>query len=114
MTFDDVRINNLCKNLNITTVDDLHQTDQKELLSMSNAGRKSLDRINRKLQWLINTPIGTIVEDWEDIKKSKYKKFENKLKDKEVEDHKNKFKDSKSLEDEIELLMQVLKFKDKI
>ena len=78
---------------------------------MSNAGRKSLDRINTKLQRLINIPIGTIVEDWEDIKKSKYKKFENKLKDKVVEDHKNKFKDLKSLEDEIELLMQVLKFK---
>ena len=101
MTFDDVRINNVCKNLDIATIGDLHQTDQKELLSMSNAGRKSLDRINTKLQWLINIPIGTIVEDWEDIKKSKYKKFENKLKDKEVEDHKNKFKDLKSLEDEL-------------
>ena len=37
MTFDDVRINNVCKNLDIATIGDLHQTDQKELLSMSNA-----------------------------------------------------------------------------
>ena len=74
MTFNDVRINNVCKNLDIATIGDLHQADQKELLSMSNTGRKSLDRINTKLQWLINIPIGTIVNDWEDIKKSKYKK----------------------------------------
>ena len=49
MTFDDVRINNVCKNLDIATIGDLHQTDQTELLSTSNAGRKSLDRINKKL-----------------------------------------------------------------
>tara|TARA_E500000178_G_C17038381_1_gene764899 strand:- start:7212 stop:10217 length:3006 start_codon:yes stop_codon:yes gene_type:complete len=113
MTFDDVRINNLCKNLGIATIGDLHQTNQENLLSVSNAGRKSLDRINKKLQLLINTPVGTIVDDWEEIKKSKYKKFENKLKDRLVEDHKNKFKDLNFLEDEIELLMQLIKFKRK-
>ena len=111
ITFDDVRINNLCKNLDITTVGDLHQTNQRNLLSTVNAGKKTLDRINKKLQWLINIPIKTTVEDWEEIKKTKYKKFENKFKDRIVDDHKNKFKNLNFLDDEIQLLMQILKSK---
>ena len=111
MSFDNERVFNICKNLNLKNLGDLHQTDKKTLIQSRNSGKKSIELIYKVLNKYINLPYGSFVEDWDEIKNVYEKKYKRKLDDKILKENKSDFKNIEFLEDELDLLKKKINFK---
>ena len=82
LTFDNVRILNVCKNLELDYLGDLHQNDKANLLRNHNLGVKSVDRIFKILDKFISLPFGTIIKDWDNARSLYRDKYSKLLADK--------------------------------
>ena len=103
LTFDNVRILNVCKNLDLDYLGDLHQNDKANLLRNHNLGVKSVDRIFKILDKFISLPFGTIIKDWDNARSLYRDKYSKLLADKMSEDHKSEFHKLEFLDDEIRI-----------
>ena len=113
LTFDNVRILNVCKNLELNYLGDLHQNDKTNLLKNHNLGVKSIDRIFKILNKFINLPFGMIIKDWNDARSLYRDKYSKLLADKMSEDHKSEFHKLEFLDDEIRIFNKKIGLSEK-
>ena len=113
LVFDNVRILNICKNLNLTYLGDLHQEKKSTLLTIHNSGAKSVRRIFEVLNKFIILPLGEIIEDWNETKSLHKDKYLALLKNKINEENKQEFQNVEFLDDEIQVFNKKIRLNER-
>ena len=108
--FDNVRTLNVLKNLELDCLGDLHQNIHL-LMKSVNFGRKSMSIVEDTINNYISLSTNVVIEDWDIIKKEKFNEFDKKIKSKNAKNDLLESKDIKSLDDEIDLILNKINFK---
>ena len=116
--FDNVRVFNFCRNINIKYLGDLHQiinSLEKELNSkkvgeIKNLGVRSIELMKITLFKYISIPFFVNIIDWNEIKSTQSSLYLKKLSDKTSKENRKEFENLKYLDDEIDLLMKKINF----
>ena len=108
--FDNVRSLNVLKNLELDCLGDLHQNIHL-LMKSVNFGRKSMSIVEDTINNYISLSTNVVIEDWDIIKKEKFNEFDKKIKSKNAKNDLLESKDIKSLDDEIDLILNKINFK---
>lgn len=108
--FDNVRSLNVLKNLELDCLGDLHQNIHL-LMKSVNFGRKSMSIVENTLNNYISLSTNVVIEDWDIIKKEKFKEFNKKIKSKNAKNNLLETKDIKFLDEEIDLILSKINFK---
>lgn len=108
--FDNVRSLNVLKNLGLDYLGDLHQNIHL-LMKSVNFGRKSMSIVQNTLKNYISLTANVVIEDWDIIKKEKFNEFNKKIKLKNAKNNLLESVDIKSLDDEIDLILNKINFK---
>ena len=107
---DNVRSLNVLKNLELDYLGDLHQNIHL-LMKSVNFGRKSMNIVEDTLNNHISLSSNVVIEDWDIIKKEKFNEFDKRIKSKNAKNDLLESKDIKSLDDEIDLILNKINFK---
>ena len=107
---DNVRSLNVLKNLELDYLGDLHQNIHL-LMKSVNFGRKSMSIVEDTINNYISLSTNVVIEDWDIIKKEKFNEFDKKIKSKNAKNDLLESKDIKSLDDEIDLILNKINFK---